>query len=45
MSPERKVTERVTAIQKTGDTSFIVEEQVYLQGGLYSVSILNLEKN
>lgn len=41
----RKAAERVMAIQKTGNTSFVVEEQVYLQGGLYSVSTWNLEKN
>jgi len=41
----RKAAERVTAIQKTGDTSFVVEEQVYLQGGLYSVSTWMLQKN
>jgi hypothetical protein len=40
----KKAAERVTAIQKTGDTSFIVEEQVYLQGVLRSVSTWNLGK-
>lgn len=38
----RKVEERVTAIQKTDDESFVVEQQVYLQGVLKSISIWNL---
>ena len=42
-NPKRAI-ERLTAIQKSGDTSFVVEEQVYLQGVLKSVSIWNLEK-
>ena len=41
----RKVEERVTAIQKTDDESFVVEQQVYLQGVLKSISIWNLEKD
>jgi hypothetical protein len=41
----RRVIERLTTIQKSGDSSFVVEAQVYLQGGLKSVSIWNLEKN
>ena len=41
----RKVEERVTAIQKSDDESFVVEQQVYLQGVLKSISIWNLEKN
>ena len=41
----RKVEERVTAIQKSDDESFAVEQQVYLQGVLKSISIWNLEKN
>ena len=41
----RKVEERVTAIQKTDDESIVVEQQVYLQGVLKSISVWNLEKN
>ena len=41
----RQVEERVTGIQKPGDASFVVEQQVYLQGLLKSITVWNLEKN
>ena len=40
-----RVREIVIAIQKSDDTAFVVEKQIYLQGVLKSVSTWNLEKN
>ena len=44
-SNPRRVIERLTAIQKSGGPSFVVEEPVYSQGLLKSLIILNLEKD
>jgi len=44
-NPVKRAVEHLTAILKSSETSFVVENQVFVQGQLKSVSIWNLEKN